>query len=231
MQPARQEAGFSLVEMMVVVGVIAVLAAFTVPRYQQWQRDLRAKQAVRSIADLMQLARAEAIRTRVNHAVFFWLDPNGNPLLDGAGNRLAGLVVRDDNGNGLADPGEPQVTVAADQSGTLAWGTSLAGAAVGPAPNDPDPLAQCCGGAFGGFTFVDPANNAAQWVVFFPDGIPRAYSVGPFAPGGVGSGAGGVYVTVAQGPARDYAVVLSPLGSARVHPFDATQGAAGQWVN
>ncbi len=227
MRAARGRAGFSMIELMVAVAIIGVLSALTVPRFQRWQRDLRVRAATRSMADLMQLARAEAIRTRVNHPVFFWLDPAGNPLLDGAGNRLAALMVQDTNGNGLADPGENRVTVLADPTGTLNWGSTQA-AVTGPPATDPDPLGLCCGAGFGGFTFVDPANNPAQWVVFLPDGIPRAFSVAPFVTAGVGSGAGGVYVTNTN---RDYAVVLSPLGATRVHPFDATQGASGQWLN
>ena len=55
---------------------------------------------------------------------------------------------------------------------------------------------------------------------FRPDGLPRGFKVGPYDDGGaagIGGGGGGVYVTNSE---RDYAVVLQPMGTVRVHPFD-----------
>lgn len=223
MNTTRRRAGFGMVEIMVVVAIIAVLAAMTVPSFQRWRTDQRVKEAVRAIADLLAVARAEAIRSGQNHAVFVWLDAQGNPLQDAAGNRVAALLINDADADGVIDANETLLTVPLDTSGTLNWGVALAGAA-GPPPTDPDPNASFATG----FTFVDPAGNPAQWVVFGPDGIPRAFSVGPFTTGPVGTGGGGVYVTNTD---RDYAVVLSPLGGLRVHPFDPTRGASGQWGN
>lgn len=214
MHAASRRGGFSMLEVAVAVGILGVLAALTLPRMDRWRTDLRTKEAVRSLADLMVVARAEAVRTQQNHAVFFWLDAQGNPLLDAAGNRVAALMIRDANADGIVDPGETVATVPADPN--LGWGAPLA-AGTGPAPNDPDP-----NGAFAasGFTFVRPDVTPAQWVVFLPDGVPRAFSIGPFATGAIGSGVGGVYVT---NNTRDYAVVLAPLGAVRVHPFDVSQ--------
>ena len=66
-------------------------------------------------------------------------------------------------------------------------------------------------------TFLDPGDDPARWVVFLPDGIPRAFAIDPFEVGDVGTGSGAVYVTSG---ARDYAIVLAPLGGVRVHAWD-----------
>jgi hypothetical protein len=55
-----------------------------------------------------------------------------------------------------------------------------------------------------------------------PDGIPRSFSIGPFTLGDAVSGDGAVYVTSGS---RDYAVVLTPLGSVRVHAWNPGGGA------
>ena len=59
-------------------------------------------------------------------------------------------------------------------------------------------------------------------MMFRPDGFPLAFDAACNA-GALGSGAGGVYVT--NGVA-DYAAVLSPLGSARIHGWDRS---GNQW--
>ena len=81
-----------------------------------------------------------------------------------------------------------------------------------------DPDFACC-------TFTDPAGNPSRWVVFLPDGMPRAFSTGPFAAGAVGAGGGAVYVSSGT---RDYAVVLAPLGGVRVHSWNR---GASAWTN
>jgi hypothetical protein len=61
-------------------------------------------------------------------------------------------------------------------------------------------------------------------VLFRPDGIPVSFTFSGGTCGqiaGTGSGGGALYITNGE---RDYAVVLSPLGSARVHLW-----AAGAW--
>ena len=74
------------------------------------------------------------------------------------------------------------------------------------------------------WTFQEPDGDPANWVVIQPDGVPRPFTTdGGYAVGAVGSGAGVIYLT---NGARDYAVVVSPLGGLRVHSWDRD---AGQW--
>ena len=110
-----------------------------------------------------------------------------------------------------------------DATGSLSWGSAYAAAGSSQAPND-NPAATfpasdadflCC-------SFTKPDGDAARWVLFRPDGMPRAFSVSPFDEGNVASGNGAVYVTSGE---RDYAVVLAPLGGVRVHAWERGAGA------
>jgi prepilin-type N-terminal cleavage/methylation domain-containing protein len=215
----RTQGGFTLIETMIVVAIVAVLAALSVPSLQQWNQNQRAKSTIRLVASSLIRARSEAIRTGNNHIVFLQGDALGNPLLDSEGTAVPVMVINDDqpgaaNQNCRIDAGET-VSVVYAESG-LNWGVTAASAA---APNDSS------GGAIAsGSSFVEPDGDPATWVLFRPDGRPVA-----FAPdcsmGGVGSGVGGVYITNGK---RDYAVVVTALGGIRVHAWN---NAAGQWTN
>jgi prepilin-type N-terminal cleavage/methylation domain-containing protein len=217
MQRPHTHAGFTLLEVMVVVGILGALAVISVAVLQGSFGDARAKTGARSLADLLQLAREEAIRTGDNHLVFFGQDAQDNDLTTG-GMAAAAILVRDADGDGEVDSGETVGGVQVDATGSLSWGSAFAAAVPESAPNDnpgatfPETDADflCC-------TFLDPDADPARWVAFLPDGIPRAFEIGPFAVGDVGSGNGAVYVTSG---ARDYAVVLAPLGGVRVHTWD-----------
>jgi hypothetical protein len=200
--------------------VLGVLAGVGAALMRGSFGEARAKGAVRSLADLMLLARTEAIRTGDNHIVFFGRDAEGNDLVGTSGQPAAALVIRDLDADGKVDAGERVASVNVDSTGSLAWGSVFAallgGSAKAPDDNpdatfpDSDPDFICC-------TFLDPGGDAAHWVVFLPDGMPRAFSINPFSAGPLASGNGSVYVTSGT---RDYAVVLAPLGGVRVHTWE-----------
>ena len=217
MRRPRTHTGFTLIEVMIVIAILGTLSAIGVALLQGAFGDARAKTAARSLADLFQLAREEAIRTGDNHLVFFGQDAEDNDLTTG-GVAAAAILVRDADGDGEVDTGETVAGVKVDATGTLSWGSAFAAAGSDKAPNDnpgatfpeSDPDFLCC-------TFLDPDDNATRWVAFLPDGIPRAFEIDPFEVGDVGTGTGAVYVTSG---ARDYAIVLAPLGGVRVHTWD-----------
>lgn len=222
----RRKGGFTLIEVMIIVAVIGAMSALSLSVIGRRMGDQRAKAAVRSVANLMQFARTEAIRTGSNHVVYIQLDPADAALVDNTGAPVAALVTADADADGIADAGEYRTSVPFDSTNSLSWGSTYAAVGADAAPNDnpggtfpaSDPNFACC-------TFNDPGGNDARAVVFMPDGMPRAFSTGPFAAGPVGGGGGAVYVTSGT---RDYAVVLAPLGSARVHIWNR---GADAWTN
>lgn len=219
MDRTRATGGFSLIEMMVAIALLGVFAALTTYLLGDSMGEARAKSAARSFADLLMLGRTEAIRTGDNHIVFFFQDAEGNALTGPSGNAAAALLIRDSDADGKVDAGERVAAVKVDDTGTLSWGSTFAANLATPAkaPNDnpdaafpeTDPDFLCC-------TFLTPDDSPASWVVFLPDGLPRAFKIGPFVPGDVTSGNGAIYLTSGK---RDYAVVMAPLGGVRVHGF------------
>ena len=210
--------GFTLIEMMVVVGIAGVMIAMAVPGFQQWGVNQRASAGIRSIAGALTRTRHEAIRTGNNHLVFIWQDTLPNFLVDSEGAPVVVAVINDDK------PGAADQNCKIDADETIAvvyaedginWGVTHATSRV---PNDAGT------GVAPGWSFTKPDASAASWVLFRPDGTPVA-----FAPdcttGGIGSGAGAVYITNGT---RDYAAVLMPLGAIRVHTWNRS---GGQWSN
>src|SRR5207247_8948293 len=57
----RTVRGFTLTEMMIVVGIIAALAAFAIPNYLDWQRKYRLKDSIASLQSGLALARMIAM--------------------------------------------------------------------------------------------------------------------------------------------------------------------------
>jgi prepilin-type N-terminal cleavage/methylation domain-containing protein len=67
---SSRQAGFTLIEMMAVLGIMAILMAIAIPRFMSVLPGLRVTQAARQLATDLQLARMKAIsqnrRFRVN---------------------------------------------------------------------------------------------------------------------------------------------------------------------
>jgi prepilin-type N-terminal cleavage/methylation domain-containing protein len=229
MNPIRREGGFTIIELMIAVGILGIVAAMALPGWREFQINQRLRDVTRAGANMMQTARSQAIATGNNHIVYLsagvGTDACGNALVDAQG-RPVPMLVLDDGPPGAAfsncciDAGERVLTEPVfTRPGVMddvAWGVTFAG---GPSPMDGGG-----GDHTTGSTFTDLNGAQTRWVMFRPDGIPVGFSAACVA-GQIGSGAGGVYVTNAR---RDYSVVVTPLGGSHVSGFE--RGAAA-WMN
>jgi prepilin-type N-terminal cleavage/methylation domain-containing protein len=191
--------GFTLVELVVVVAIIAVVSALALPATGRWLSHQRLKASARTVEAALANARGEAQRSGNIHVVFFRADVGGNPLLDTLGNAVP-ILVLDDGRPGAAgqncviDAGETTVTYELDSG--IAFGATQAPA---PAPSDPG------------------VGDFASGITFTPLPFDAACATGP-----VGSGGGAVYLSDGN---RDLAVVLTPLGGSRAHAWDTANAA------
>ena len=216
------EAGFSMTELMVAVGIVGVLVAMAAPRFRETQSNQRVRSASRAVGDAFLLARELAIQTRNNQIIYFGTtattDACGNALQGPAGTPVP-LLILDDGPPGAGtncciDAGETTITEPAEAG--VAWGVTFAGA------KNPSDVG---GGDFTtGATFTDQAGVQTRWVMFRPDGIPVGFT-GACVVGSIGSGGGGVYVTNGT---RDYSAILTPLGGVKLRGFELE---AAVWQN
>ena len=85
----RREGGFTLVELLLVMGVIFVLTAVVAPRFSDFVPSLRLKKTVDRLFAWAQKARAEAATTGLRHRLVvdaggrkFWIDCENRPFRD-----------------------------------------------------------------------------------------------------------------------------------------------------
>ena len=81
----RSRAGFTMIEMLIVIALLGILLAFALPSFNGTLQRYRTSAAANQIANALQFARAEAIRTRANIRVWQTGTLGGCTLLPGAG--------------------------------------------------------------------------------------------------------------------------------------------------
>ena len=74
----KNEMGFSLTELVVVVGIIALLGAFSLPAIASYYRNYQVNGAGRSVASEIATARMKAISRNVNQGVTFQIVDNNS---------------------------------------------------------------------------------------------------------------------------------------------------------
>lgn len=209
----QKQRGVTLIEMMVVVGIIGILSALAVPQLRVWRDDTRVRSSARSVADAFHVARTEAMRTGNVHIVFLGGDLAFNPLVDGNGNTI--IRVLNDGRPGTGDCAVTGAEPVRDY--ILETGVTLGVTnGVAPAPSD-------TGVGATPVTFTQPraGNPAAEWVAFGPDGVPAGVT-NTCGLGRIGSGGGAAYVTNGR---VDYAVSLTQLGAVRASAWEQEEGA------
>jgi len=212
----------SLIELVVVLAVVSALLATAVFGVSSWAQDQRLKSSARAVSDAFMLGRAEAIRSGNSHLVVF-----GSGAL---ANAPADINIVDDGRPDVADCSiaSSEIVHTVNLEKGVSWGTSpgLAGTTVAPGDQGRAVSNTEHGSSFT-TAALDP-NVAASWVVFQPDGVPLLFSSNGTACTEIGirgEGGGAIYVTNGR---RDYAIVLTPLGTSRVLGWNPS---SNNWMN
>jgi type IV fimbrial biogenesis protein FimT len=74
----HSERGFKLIEMLIGIGIVALLFKLAVPSFRTWQQNTQIRGAAHAIADGMNIARGEAIRRNVQVQLQLTSLGNGN---------------------------------------------------------------------------------------------------------------------------------------------------------
>lgn len=140
--------GFSLVELMVVLGVMSLLALASIPAVLDWLPNQRCKAAARDIYANFQKAKVTAIKTNINCAITFGQDVNGT--------NYDYVIYTDSNENCEYDASEPIIDMV------------LLSSYPGVVFDTSDPEGN---GAVNGLTFID--NDAGlPTIAFQPTAVP-----------------------------------------------------------
>lgn len=99
----RTTRGFTLIEMMIVVSILAAIAAYGIPQFNDMIRNSRISSQTNALQGLVQLARSEATTNRVNTIVCASTD---QATCDTNNWEVGVIVFRDADGNGSAAANE-----------------------------------------------------------------------------------------------------------------------------
>lgn len=94
--------GFNLLELIVTMGILALMTAILIPAYQSWLDVYRLKSSARGLAGHLEMARSEALSKQKNCAVSFQAKVNGV--------QYDYIVYLDNSGDYQYDSGETLLT-------------------------------------------------------------------------------------------------------------------------
>ena len=99
----NKQSGFTLIEMMIVIAILAVFAGIAVPNFLSYMPKHRLNGAARQVMGDLMAARMKAVKENNRFRVFF----PGNTLGDGLGlSNNQYKILDDDNNDDNEDPGE-----------------------------------------------------------------------------------------------------------------------------
>lgn len=119
--PKHQQSGFTLVELMITVAVIAILIGIGFPSFSATLRSSRVTTHANNIIATFSLARTEAIKSSGASGVC----PSANGTSCGGAWNSGWIVFDDVNNNGTADAGEVARAIGGNSSLTVTTGGGL----------------------------------------------------------------------------------------------------------
>ena len=99
----HRQIGFTLIELMIVIAIVAVIASYGIPRFTSMMQNGRLSTQVNELQGLVQLARSEAVTNRVITRACGSTDQIN---CDTDNWELGAIVFRDQDGNGSASAAE-----------------------------------------------------------------------------------------------------------------------------
>ena len=108
-RPCRHVRGFTVIELMVVIGILAVLAGLASPSFSLMIESWRVRNATEALRSSLQMARSEAIK-RGGLVAIQKLPNNTNGCTTASSTRdwdCGWIICHDTNGNGACNASEP----------------------------------------------------------------------------------------------------------------------------
>lgn len=98
----QKNSGFSIMELMTVIGILAILGSIAIPAYLGWRDNTQLTRAAQDFYSIFQKAKIEAARRNVIVAITFaanvgtiYVDSNGNFAPDGGENVISSIDLSD----------------------------------------------------------------------------------------------------------------------------------------
>jgi prepilin-type N-terminal cleavage/methylation domain-containing protein len=169
----RARRGFSILELLIVVGIILVVTAISFPAVTRSVRAYRLSGVAANVSSTLQLARFDAVRLNRTNPPLAW-----RTLVQGNQN----IVWIDRNGNGAPDATEPQQWFSTEIR-FLPAGTGLSVASMGYANTQVSPAAVAFD-AHGTVNFGVAAPVVYVFVFGYPNRPAEGYSAVSLLPSG-----------------------------------------------